>query len=562
PVRLVPPRIVQPEQPAAPTERPAEREAAPEIEIARPPPIDADTIGLIDEAHGGLPNTLWEGSERTVVQRLLGKLPAAMMSRPALELERRVLATSAKAPTGNDPAPAKSFIGTRAERLLALGDVTGAVDLARMAPGRAGDEALSRVLLDGLWLAGDDAGGCALARSQISRFTGPYWQKCLIFCLALANDQGRAQLGLSLLREQQAEEDVVFTRLVAALGGDSRAVVDSLRQPAPLHLAMLRAARQPLPADVATTNDPAILRAITQSANAAPDLRLAVAERAEALGALAPEALAQTYEAVNLTPDQIANAPAFAQSDRGPRGRAALYRAVKAATSPVARGEALQRAYRLAREGGAYGPMARTTAPLLLEIPPSADLAGFAGDAARALLFSGRLEEARRWYGVVHAAADANPQAAAAEILLWPLLRLAGGDALAAWDAPRLTAWRTAQDRIDQRGAGERAALLATLLSATGDQAVGVLVQPALAAELPRQDASLPNPSLWLGMRAAARGGRKGETALYALAALGGEGAVGVSPYLAAAAIEALRTAGLDGEARALAREAAIAAGL
>ena len=63
-----------------------------------------------------------------------------------------------------------------------------------------------------------------------------------------------------------------------------------------------------------------------------------------------------------------------------------------------------------------------------------------------------------------------------------------------------------------------------------------------------------------LGEAAAAR--RVGETALLAIAVLGGDGPANVPSLVLARAIEALRTVGLDADARALAVEGAILSGL
>jgi hypothetical protein len=73
---------------------------------------------------------------------------------------------------------------------------------------------------------------------------------------------------------------------------------------------------------------------------------------------------------------------------------------------------------------------------------------------------------------------------------------------------------------------------------------------------------SLPSPMLWYGLRAAAEEQRLGETILFALVSLGSDGLDQVHPLILNEVISHLRLVGLDTEARALALEAAIAAGL
>lgn len=72
----------------------------------------------------------------------------------------------------------------------------------------------------------------------------------------------------------------------------------------------------------------------------------------------------------------------------------------------------------------------------------------------------------------------------------------------------------------------------------------------------------MPNLGLWLGLGAALESGRIGETTLFSLSLLGGDGAAGAAPHTVALVLDALRAVGLDPDARALAVETAIAAGL
>ena len=70
------------------------------------------------------------------------------------------------------------------------------------------------------------------------------------------------------------------------------------------------------------------------------------------------------------------------------------------------------------------------------------------------------------------------------------------------------------------------------------------------------------DPALWHSLRAAAADKRLGETVLLVLVALGQRDLAQASPLTLSAVIVALRQVGLDAEARALAVEAAIAAGV
>lgn len=555
-----PPATSLPSAPLGPTEGPQSA-----IEVSSPPPVDTEAVGLADPARLALPPTLWKGSTRALIEQVIGDVPAATVSRSARDLTRRLMVVATTPPAGPD-APGQSFAGARAAKLFAMGDVEDAGALARLVPTRSWTEALARLQLDSAFAAYDDAAACTMARNQIARFGGPYWQKALIFCQLLNNEQSRAQLGLTMLQEQNAPEDEAFDRLVAKLSGDARAKVEKLLKPTPLHLAMMRAANLALPATIATADDPLILRIVATSPNGSTELRLAAAERAEALGSVPAETLAELYDETNLTPEQLSNALTLAQSDKGPRGRAALYRTAKNMPVGAQRAELLQKSWRLARDRNVYPTTVRVDLPLVLEMPPGPDLMFFAPDATRALLFAGKLDEARRWYSEVRTeAASGNELAATAEALLSPLFWLADPNERNANTPPlatRFAAWQKAQQTVDAAKLDAHTTLLVTLLTSTGDQPDPALLSPLLAAEATRKPVPMPDMGLWLGLGAAFEAGRIGETALFSLAVLGPEGPARAAPQTTAMVLDALRAASLDTDARALAVEAAIIGGL
>lgn len=552
--------------PFAPRSEP-QRSAPATIEVEQPRALDKDAAG-VDTAGGALPDTLWRGSNRALVDRLIADIPAPNNSTAGRSLAVRVLTSGGAPPVGEvqgADGDKRSFVGRRAEKLMALGDTADALALARSVPAHGDDESLSRVVLDGAWIAFDDAAACAETFTQIAQFDEPYRQKALVYCQASKNDKGRAQLGLRMLREQQADEDPAFDRLIALVLGDTKVPVDSLRGAAPLHIAMARAAKQQLPADTVQGAPPAVLAMIAGSSNAAADLRIAAAERAEAAGAIPTAVLAQLYDGATLRAEDLTRAIDIASRDRGARGRMIVYRAVKAAAPGAARLALLARGLGLARERGEYAQAARLNAPMLLEVAPDASQAAYCGDAVRALLLTRHSDEAHRWFETASAAAAGDAASADAVALAWPMLRIAGeaGDVADGEAAARLAAWRAAQQRLNPAAAPANAALLAVILSALGDRGASDLVaQAASAPATPRPAAFTPPLGAMIGLGEAAAGRRQGETALFALAALGNDGPASLDPLSLSRVLDALRAVGLVAEARSLALEAAILGGL
>ncbi|MBI3503275.1 MAG: hypothetical protein HY059_00425 [Proteobacteria bacterium] len=562
---LIPPGRDAP-RPAAPAPAPAEPAGTPlrgpagiDIENARP--LDTEGIGLIDAANGGLAADAWNASNRVLAERLVRDLPAPIASAPVRALAIRALASTSGAPAGGKGT---NFAALRALKLRQLGDIAGAAELAGRIPQRTGDENLLRILIDEAWLSGNDEKACGHVREALTVSRHPDFQKALMFCQALAGDANRAQMGLAMLRDQGVPEDGAFVTLLLAAGGDGKGIkVDSLRNASPLSLAMLRAAKVAAPADTAQAGDPAVLASLAKGSLGTPEFRLAAGERAEAFGALASEALASLYAAIELTPAQLADPVAYARQDGGPKGRAALFKAAQAAGEPAARLAALQRLWRHGRERGGYATLVRVSLGLLGEIAASPEHTAFAGDAARAYLMAGREDDALSWMRYARAAlaggdADAEAQVAG----FWMLATLGGLQWDGARDPVRLDAWRQAQEHADARTAPARAALGVTLLTGLGILPAGGAVIALTQAPFERLAVPMPSPVLWAGLHEAAIAGRPAEAALLAVHLLGAEGAAGASPYTLLAVLDGLRAVGFEETARRLALEAAIASGL
>ena len=531
--------------------------------------IDPDSVGLLDDASAGFGVDMWKGTSRSLVERLLPKLPTAVPSSVMRELTRRLLLSSATPPEGTRSG--RSLVALRVDMLAAMGDPKVVGDLLRVAPSKLKDEALARARVDNAFLTNDNAGACSQMRALIRQHQGAYWQKALSFCQALAGEHAKAALGAALLRELGDGDDQVFFTLIEALGGDKGAVVESLPKPAPLHLAMLRAARQRLPEDVLGTADAAILRTVAISPNAPLDLRLEAAERAEAVGALPSDSLAQLYASVTFSPEQLANAFSQAEADRGPRGRALLYQASTIQSVPTAQAEILRKAWALARESGGYQTSVRVHLPTLEGIAPAMELTWFAEEAGRALLTAGRYEAAAAWLALTRRASPAGGVGAGdgtgqgggkvAKRSLWSLIQLADATDSLAWEADALNEWWESSKSAGDDGLRARATVLFTLLEAF-DKPVGAKVWASLLDGPQFESVKLPAPALLHALNSAASERRIGGTVLLTLICLGEDGPTGADPLLLRAVISGLREVGLEKEARALAVEAAIGAGI
>ena len=444
---------------------------------------------------------MWSGTSRNLVDMLLPRLPVNAASTAMRSLMHRLLLSRAEAPQGESESG--NLIALRIELLAAMGDLAGVHQLLSAIPKGDRNERLIRIDADSRFLANDNHRACNLATRQIAEQASPYWQKAFIFCQALAGEHQKAALGVSLLREI-GDEDEVFFNLVEALALGGTVAMESLPDPTPLHLAVARAAKARLPADVVSSNRPGILKTIATSPNASVELRLEAAERAESMGSLAADTLRQLYTSASFSDEELANPLSKAEAESGPLSRALLYRTSLVQTVPTAQAEVVVRALSLAREGGLYASTVRVFLPLLKRIPPSDELVWFAPEAVRALFISGEHQAARVWFNLMRASSKYDKDANAALAALLPVAHLAGYKDMDGWTTDRLIGWWQAIKKGKE--AGKRATLLYSLFDALGEKVPDEAWETLLDGPQ-RITVAMPNPALWHRLAFAANSG-------------------------------------------------------
>ena len=557
PISLFPPTVGG-ESPAAGASPPEAAEFS-DIEIDRLGELPLDSLGILDVANGGLGAEAWAGSRRATVERLLDDLPVDVVSPTLRRLAARLLLTSAIAPgrsTGAAPtvadaladADSADFLRRRAERLYDLGELAGLNRLLALVPQRAEDPWLARLRVDGLLLAGRDDEACGQVGDGLARFPQElYWTKVQVYCQFSSGQTDQALLGLDLLREQAPDGEAAFFAAANlfiggtadGLGGDDLS---------PLTLAMLRKAGRGLPSGAVETAPPPLLHGIAGLGGGDHVAQAAAVERLVELGALPGERLAGAYGAFEFTEADLADALGEAEPAGGVRARALLYRAANREGLAATRAEILRAAFLSAERDGRATAMARAALPLMGELPPTPELAWFAPLAARTLYRAGQYERAGAWLSVLRSDGQRDPESQEAYVRLRPLMRLAGGSEPLAADA----------DILENPQATERALLYFVLSRALGQAEDFALLDAAETGgaqpleRLPRL--------LALGDAAAAQ--RRGETVLLTLASLGSATPHDSHPLALGYAVSALNAVGLGTDARALAIEAALAAGL
>jgi hypothetical protein len=517
---------------------------------------DPNTIGVLDDSQGGFGVEMWDGTATVTVRRFLPLLPATTPSRALRQLSRRLLLTTAALPRDEKPDQQPPLLQLRAEALMAMGELEGLAALLKAAPTAAMTAPLSRLKLDALLLAGETQAACAELGTAQAAGADPYLVKVQVFCHMAAGRSLEGNLALDLMRDRK-DADHAFVAAAEVMGGLPPGRTDKLVASSPVHFAAFKAAKLPLPATAAESTQPAVLRALATATNAPSEVRLAAAEKAEAMGALDTEALRQAYAAVTFTPAELQQPLAQAATDKGAKARALLYRAARQEAQPAAKAEIVGRALRLAAERGGFAATARLYAPLLTEWKIDTAPAGFAPLAARALYAAGQPEAALRWL----TAARANSETAKEAAALWPLARFNDTNEDKPPAAAEIAAWREGRtppaDQAERRGA-----LGLGLLAALGDHVPAAEWLLTLPSTVAGPGGPQPRPALKAMLRLATEGLQLGETVLLTLVALGDGGLDKADPDTILRAVSGLRLLGLDKEARALAVEAALANGV
>ncbi len=285
-------------------------------------------------------------------------------------------------------------------------------------------------------------------------------------------------------------------------------------------------------------------------------------ERAEAAEIAAQRRLAgraevtRAYREIPFTGEQLDAALTLAGSQPPVVGRALLYQAGGRERDAGARAEILLNAFESAESDGRYRAVVEAFGEQLQRLETRPDLAWFAATAGRGLYALGRFERAAAWLELARREAVTSPQAQASVTLLWPYALLAG-DSAADWDGS-LTAWSLARNETE----GEVARMEALLYAVFSALDVSARLEPQAARAQGFAGPVTPDLTNLPALRDASLAGRRGETLLLALLVLGEDGSRAVEPRMVEASLEALRRIGMTREARTLAIEMVLRAGI
>ncbi len=525
--------------------------------------VTSDTAGLLREQDGGYPFQMWRGSNRATVDALFDQLPVLTRSPTMRDMIRRLLISQSEPPENgpNLNNTEGSFVARRLELLANMGDSKAVSNLLSVTPGRTSSERLLRIESEASLLQNDYAKACVITNEFMKGSIDAYWQKLFIFCQILSSQTVEAELGMSLMREIGVSDEFLFLMFDAMIRSETP-VIDTLPDPSPLHVAVLRASQARLSGEILSDPVPSVLPAIATNADTHMETRLLAAEQAVAANVLDVSVLRELYASVHFDEVEMNNPLSSAEMSSGPRSRALLFQVGIKQTVDGAKAEAASMALSRARTDNIYAPVSDAFMPVIVNVPPRSDLIWFAGDAVRAFALAGDFKAAGAWLNLLRANANLTADAADALVKLVPVIRLAGmhdveGAITERFDT--LDNWLNA-DRI-LNDDPHRAVLLFTLLENLGEP-VDITLWESLGIRGDKKVGILPDPVVWQRLEAISRTGKIGETTTLALIMLGNEGPAFAGPLVMGHVARVLTLNGYEADARALSVEAALAAGL
>ena len=545
-------RRPRPSEATTPVPPASVRERAPEPAGQQPAPWTSPLGGSVERSElapvmapdaSGLPLELWRGLDLKTLEELLAGLELPPRSPTLHRLWRRMLLSSATPPTG---APnSEHFVALRLEALYRSG-LLAEMETVLGENGTPGPIVQTLRARRDIGLGRREAGCQAIAALAApssglpGRLKGET-QLLAGYCAAAAGDVQAAGLAAELAREEGIEAELPLAVLAGFAAGNK----PRLALPARVLLLDYRFLELLGPVNASQVLDkaePALLAMIAADAQADVRLRIAAAEAALRLNALAPEALAEVYRRQSLS--GAPGADPSAQSADPLLRRALYFKAVEAARAPAQRARFVRAVLDEARKSGSHLQIARALAPLVADMPMSRDAGWFAETSLEIALLAGEFERARRW-------------AETADLRHWLALIDVADPERRGGQPPSLAA----MEELALRGrlGADTLHRLATALDALDiDVPIGLWE----AASRTPQPATgyLPETGVLADLAQSAKRNDAGRTILLVMRTLGPAGPDGANVLALGDAVRALKRIGLEAGARQLALEALIVA--
>lgn len=491
---------------------------------------DLTHVGLIDSGEGGLDGAALAGQNARLVRLALAANRGPMVSRWGHILVRRALASRLDAPAGMSP---QDFLALRVGLLLRMGEADAARAILQDIDAGNYDASLNAVALDAYAQTGDFTGACPMMATHGSARDDAEWNVAKSICTAYRGNGAAAisQLERYRYRGTMPRIDLLLAQKYAGAAGRSRRAVTIEWEPVEdltLWRYGLANAVGSTPPEKLVTNAGARFSYATALAPAAGlPRRAAAADRAAAQGVLSSAAMVDLYGQLFAEPDVNGE-----WSER-----AEILRDAYIAESPAARLAAIRSLWDGTKSAPQDYGRKVLTAYAAARLPASEDMAQSAAPLIASMLTAGLDANALRWAGLVPAGSEG-----------WALLVLAARDRSSSVNTGDIDSFIDDDASEEQRKSAFLVAGLAGLGRIDSDTAGSY--SSSLKLNLGRE-------TRWTQViQGAARNGDAATVAFLAGLGMQGTSWSQMTPRYLYNIVAALRTVGLDAEARMIAAEA------
>ena len=381
--------------------------------------IDVNTIGTMTKDDGGLSYDMWAGSKRNIIQDYLKNIPINKQSDLAIELFKKILLSNADVPESeNDNV---DFLLIRINKLIELGDFDNAKLLIDLISEIDNEEILIKKTEINLSLNNFDLVCSDIEKNRTKYKKNLFWRKVEIFCQILNGKINKANLSLSLLKEEKNFNDENFLKIIDSLIYKEEINDENLIDLNLLNLAMTRVANINIKDGYLLKDEPLFLTMIYRMPNVPIKLRIEAIEKSKKLLNLPIETIEEIYNSYDLE-EKDKKIPLDDNILLGFETQAILFQMAITEDDQEKKAKIIKKSLELASINGNLVLISKLNLNSLLEIKPSKNLAWFASYVIRSLLISDKIEEAIKWYEVLKKEKDKNTELFKDFIELWVII--------------------------------------------------------------------------------------------------------------------------------------------
>ena len=381
--------------------------------------IDVNTVGTLTKDEGGLGYDMWSGSKRNVIKDYLENLPINRESNLAIELIKKLLLSNADVPESKDQK--NDLILIRINKLIELGDFENAKSLIDLIVNNNNEEILMKQVQINLSLNNFDLVCSDIDEKRKNYKQNLFWRKVEIFCQILNGETNKANLSLTLLKEDSNFNDINFITIIDSLIYKEEISNQNFNNLDLLTLAMTRVANINLKESYILKDDPLFLTMIYRMPNVPIKLRIEAIEKSKKLLNLPIETIEEIYNSYDLE-EKDKKIPLDDSILLGFETQAILFQMAITEDDQEKKAKIIKKSLELASINGNLVLISKLNLNSLLEIKPSKNLSWFANYAAKSLLISNKKEEAIKWYEILKKEKNKNTELFNNFIELWVIV--------------------------------------------------------------------------------------------------------------------------------------------